>query len=393
MWTIYLKEILELARDRKTLIFTLVIPILVMPLLGGGFGYVSYKMSRNAMEAALPYAVFGAQNAPSLAARFTPQEGYKRVELADVSQVRGAIDDGRIKFALEIPLAQPNVPAHVVLHYNSAASVDAVSRRVQATVEQENAALRRQAATALGMPAQQLAYIDKPIVLERRSIADRREQLGELVGRILPYVLLLICLLAAMYPAIDIGAGEKERGTLEALLLAPVSRSSIVLAKFGVIFTTGLTSALLMVASLGVLARAFGSRLDPGLQQMATAIGPGDLAMLALMLVPTAAMFAAILLSISLYAKSFKEAQGFIQPLMVVFFLPILAAMLPGVTLNWAWALVPLTNVSLAMRELVKGTLDYRMLGLIVLSSTVIAGALLLYCRNWCKREDVLFRN
>jgi hypothetical protein len=59
MWTIYLKEILELLRDRKTLIFTLVIPVLVMPLFGGSFGYASYRMSRNAMEATLPYAVFG----------------------------------------------------------------------------------------------------------------------------------------------------------------------------------------------------------------------------------------------------------------------------------------------------------------------------------------------
>jgi sodium transport system permease protein len=264
---------------------------------------------------------------------------------------------------------------------------------VQATIEQENAALRRQAAVRAGPAAPQLAYLENPIVLERRSIADRREQLGEVVGRILPYILLLVCLLAAMYPAIDIGAGEKERGTLESLLLAPVSRSSIVLAKFGVIFTTGLTSALLMVGSIGVLARAFGDRLDPGLQQMVKAIGAADLVMLALMLVPTAAIFAAILLSISLYAKSFKEAQGFIQPMMILFFLPIMAAMLPGVSLNWAWALVPLTNVSLAMREIVKGTMDYRMFGLIVLSSTVVAGAALLYCRAWSKREDVLFRN
>jgi sodium transport system permease protein len=395
MWTIYLKEILELLRDRKTLIFTLVIPVLVMPLFGGSFGYASYRMSRNAMEATLPYAVFGERNAPSLAARFTEAQGYRRVALADENQIRAAIEDGTIKFALVIPQAPAaaNTSSNVALHYNAAASVDAVSRRVQATIEQENTALRRQAASALGLPAPQLAYLENPIVLERRSIADRREQLGEVVGRILPYILLLVCLLAAMYPAIDIGAGENERGTLESLLLAPVSRSSIVLAKFGVIFTTGLTSALLMVGSIGVLARAFGDRLDPGLQQMVKAIGAADLVMLALMLVPTAAIFAAILLSISLYAKSFKEAQGFIQPMMILFFLPIMAAMLPGVSLNWAWALVPLTNVSLAMREIVKGTMDYRMFGLIVLSSTVVAGAALLYCRAWSKREDVLFRN
>ena len=67
--------------------------------------------------------------------------------------------------------------------------------------------------------------------------------------------------------------------------------------------------------------------------------------------------------------------------------------MLPGVELNWIWAMVPLTNVSLAMKELVKGTMDYRMFGVILASTTVIAGALLMLCRWWFNRESVLFRN
>ena len=115
--------------------------------------------------------------------------------------------------------------------------------------------------------------------------------------------------------------------------------------------------------------------------------------MVALMLVPTAAMFASILLSISVYAKSYKEASGLISPLMIVTILPTLAALLPGVEMNWKWAMVPLTNVSLAMKELVKGTMDYSMLSVIMLSTTVTAGALLMLCRWWFNREEVLFRN
>ena len=78
---------------------------------------------------------------------------------------------------------------------------------------------------------------------------------------------------------------------------------------------------------------------------------------------------------------------------MIVTNLPTLVALLPGVRLNWMWAMVPLTNVSLAMRELVKGTMDYRMLSLIMLSATVTAGLLLALCRWWFHREAVLFRN
>ena len=82
-----------------------------------------------------------------------------------------------------------------------------------------------------------------------------------------------------------------------------------------------------------------------------------------------------------------------ITTLMLFVILPTVAAMLPGVELNWIWAMVPLTNVSLAMKELVKGTMDYRMFGVILASTTVIAGGLLMLCRWWFNRESVLFRN
>jgi sodium transport system permease protein len=122
-------------------------------------------------------------------------------------------------------------------------------------------------------------------------------------------------------------------------------------------------------------------------------IGVLDLLMVALMLIPSAAIFASLLLSISIYARSYKEATGLISPLMMLTILPSLIALLPGVELNWLWAMVPLTNVSLAMKELVKGTMDYRMFYVILLSSTLIAGALLALCRWWFTREQVLFRN
>src|SRR6202007_2920209 len=106
-----------------------------------------------------------------------------------------------------------------------------------------------------------------PITVQDHSTANKREQMGALVGGFLPYILLMVCMMSAMYPAIDTGAGEKERGTLETLLLAPLPRGAIVLAKFLMLFTVGLTSALLMVVSMGGLLFFFGSALDDDLAQ------------------------------------------------------------------------------------------------------------------------------
>ncbi|HWW72323.1 MAG TPA: ABC transporter permease [Duganella sp.] len=398
MWTIYLKELLELARDRKTFFFTVFIPVIAMPLIFAGFGLLSSSMFKQASEAQMTYAMFGKDHSPQLAARFAAEKGLREVALASPGEIKRAIGDERIKFALVIPAGlEGRLARHeqgvIELHYNSASAIDITRRRVTAVLGGHNTALRELALSDLKLNKAQLTFALDPIKLEDHSTADKREQTGAMVGGLVPYILLMVCLISAMYPAIDTGAGEKERGTLETLLLAPVSRTRIVLAKFLMLFTVGLTSALLMIVSLGALLVFGGSLMSGDVAQMARAIGPLDLAMVALMLVPTAAMFAAILLSISVYAKSYKEASGLISPLMMVTILPTLVALLPGVELNWKWAMVPLTNVSLAMKELVKGTMDYSMLSVIMLSTTVTAGALLAVCRWWFNREEVLFRN
>jgi sodium transport system permease protein len=398
MWTVYIKEMLELLRDKKTFIFTVLVPIVAMPLIFGGFGYLTSTMFKKSEHAELTFAVFGKQNAPALAQRFASEKSFREVPLARESDIKAAIDKDQIKFALVIPAGlDADLAAHrqagVVLHYNNAVTVDLTRKRVIAVIDEHNAALREEALSAMKMSKAELRYALNPIRLEEISTAGNRERMGAVVGGFLPYILLMVCLMAAMYPAIDLGAGEKERGTLETLLLAPIPRTQLVLAKFLVLFTVGLTSALLMVASMGALLSAFGNRFEGGLAQMVRAIGATDLFMVALMLVPTAAIFAAILLSISIYAKSYKEAAGMISPLMMLVIVPIVVAMLPGVELNWFWSMIPLTNVSLAMKELVKGTMDYKMFFAILLSTTVIAGALLAWCRWWFTREEVLFRN
>jgi sodium transport system permease protein len=398
MWTVYLKEMLELLRDKKTFIFTILVPIVAMPLIFAGLGYLTSSMFKKSEHAELTYAVFGKDNAPRLSARFAAEKGFREVAIASPEAIKQAIDDDLIKFALVIPPGfDQALAAHrqvaVALHYNNAVAVDLTRKRVNAVIEAHNAALRETALTAMKMSKAELRFALNPIKLQEMSTAGKRERMGAVVGGFLPYILIMVCLMAAMYPAIDLGAGEKERGTLETLLLAPIPRSQIVMGKFLVLFTVGLFSALLMVASLGLLLAVFANRLDGGLALLVRTVGFGDLAMVALMLMPTAAIFAAILLAISIYAKSYKEATGMVSPLMMLVIAPIAVAMLPGVELNWFWSMVPLTNVSLAMKELVKGTMDYRMFAAILLSTSLIAAALLAWCRWWFDREEVLFRN
>ncbi len=398
MWIVYLKELHSLLRDRKTLIFTVLIPIFAMPLMGFGMTQVMSKLSEKARTQQIKYAIFGAGNAPVLAELFAKDDSFREVKLAGPGDIKPAIGDDRIKLALNVPARfegalGANQQAAIELHFNSADAGEITRKRVNAVVEKYNATLRDKALADFKLSAPQLAFVLNPVTIDVHSTADQRERIGALVGGMLPYLLIFVCLMAGMYPAIDIGAGEKEAGTLETLLLAPVSRSQLVMGKFLVLFTVALAASLLMVSSLGLLLRFYSGRLDPALAAVVAAISLGDLAMIALMLVPTAAMFAAILLSMSIYAKSYKEAAGMMQPMMIIAIMPMMVAMIPGVELSWLWSAVPLTNIALAMKEIVKGTMDYSKFVMILASSTLLAGVLLAFCRRWFSREEVLFRD
>ena len=398
--TIYLKEMKEVLRDRRTLVFMLIMPTVLMPLLMYLIIGFIVKADRKARTEELPYALFGAENLPELAREFTDETGFEKVTVASRDEITSAIEQNKIKFALVIPekareRLEKGGQVTVQLFYNNASMASMVRNRAGNIIRKVNDKFRSDRLASLGLetPEQQENLIT-PITIEEKGTAKTREKLGESLGGMLPYLFIIFCLLGSMYPAIDLGAGEKERGTLETLLLAPIKRSQIVLGKFFVVFTTGVTAALLSITSIGIMLTIIVKDI-PGeleLHRVFASISVIDLVLIAAMLIPTAAIFASVLLSISIYAKSFKEASSYCGPLNFLAIVPAVIAMLPVVKLDWYWAMVPITNISLAIKELIKGTMDYRMLIAILGSSVIIAGALLIFCTKWFQRESVIFR-
>jgi sodium transport system permease protein len=391
---VFRKEMLEVLRDRKTLVFMIVLPLALMPLIMRLFTGYMIEAEKKAATETISYAVFGAEHLPGLEDALADTPGFQIVELGSPEELASALEDERVELGVVVPEPEdPEAQLEVELHFDNAKLTSKVKSRAKAPLDVVADARRRarlEAAGIEGFDAQ--AAVLEPIVIVERGTATARERLGEAFGGILPYMLIPFCFLGALYPAIDLGAGEKERGTLETLLLAPVPRSRIVLGKFLVVFITGVVAALLTVLGLGGWLAIEGPSLGGDLGEVLGTIGALDLFLVAAMLLPTTAMFAALLLCISIYAKSFKEAQSYAAPLNLLVILPAVFAMLPGVELDWKWAMVPVTNVALAIKELVKGTIDYTMLLAILGSTTVVAGALLWATTKWFQRESVLFR-
>jgi len=398
--TIYLKEMKEVLRDRKSLVFMLVMPTLIVPLLMNILLGFIIRTEKKAETEVLTFALFGAEYFPELANELANDREFKQVDIPSPDGIEQAIKRNQIKFGLiftESARRQLEMGRQIAvqLYYDNASATSKVKNRVNQVVQRVAKKIRSSRMEGLGLStAQEQQSLIEPVIIEDHGTANLREILGERMGGMLPYLFIIFCFMGAMYPAIDLGAGEKERGTLETLLLAPIHRRQIVFGKFLVIFTTAVTSALLSLTSIGFMLAVKVKQIPEAmeLREVILSISPIHLALIAAMLIPTAAIFAALLLSISIYAKSFKEASSYCGFLNFLVIIPAFIAMLPIVKLDWYWAMVPITNISLATKEIIKGTMQYQMLIAIFFSTIVIAGAMLFFCTKWFEREAVLFR-
>ena len=226
---------------------------------------------------------------------------------------------------------------------------------------------------------------------------------GNIIGGFIPYIIIILCFTGAMYPAIDLTAGEKERGTMETLLCSPVHRVNIALGKFLMVVTGSLATILLSLTSMGLTvmvggskgmaaagaAGAAGAKAAPTFIPLIDPVGVlGVFAMIA----PVAVLFAAVLLAISLFAKSYKEAQSYVGPLIIVVIMPAVIGMLPGIELSAKTALVPILNLSLVCKEMLSGVWNWHYIAIIFGSTCVYAGASLAVTVRLFNREDVIFR-
>lgn len=397
MWLVFLKELKELIRDRKTLFFMIALPIAIFPAIFGGIAYFAGKAIEDAETKVLQYALVGAKYAPEIVSKLEQMEDFSRVDVVIDDNHQELIASGEVDFILELPENYSDrvleTGQSTIKLYLNDAGLNKVFSRVDGIVKEQMTAQRDIAFETLSLSKQQQDALLNPIILEKVNTANERENWGERIGGMVPYLIFILCLQGAMFPATDLGAGEKERGTLETLLISPIERYKLVLGKFFTVAFAGITTALITVSSMAI----WGTVLSQGMaiEFVATfmaSIGFIDFILMFLMLVPVVAIFASILLSLSIYAKSFKEAQSYMGTLVILVIIPIIFAMLPGVELTGGWAWVPLTNVALAIKELIKGTMDYYQLFAIFGSTVVIAGALIAFCVYWFNKEKVLFR-
>jgi sodium transport system permease protein len=391
--TIFRKEFTDTIRDRRTLFMMIVFPLLLVPALMIVVTNMQMSSMKKAEEKILRVALVSRANAPGLVSALTDRRDLRILEGIPADSMETMIARDSIDAAVVIAGDFDRTVAlmksgTIKLFYKSSDDFDVVKRRLSDVIATYEKQIVAERFAALKIDA----GIVNPVTVERHDVASMKERIGKTVGGMLPYMFVIFCFMGAMYPAIDLAAGEKERGTMETLLTAPVSRFQILLGKFAVVVLTGLLSATVSILGIYLAVRQV-SKVPPEVLNAVMSILDAQTVLLVLsLLLPLTVFFAAFLLSMSIFAKSYKEAQSMISPLMIIVILPVLIGLFPGVALDTVTAVIPVLNVSLATKEIIAGTIKTGLLLEVYASLLVLAAASLYGCSRWFQREETIFR-
>lgn len=391
-------ELRALLRDRRTIFFSIVLPLLVMPLMLLATSRLKRAEVDRAKNKTYVYAVAGARAGSARAylmdaARAKPAGddrgargaadalSMSEVEAADPARSLAA---GDLDFYVEELTTEEVKAAHygeppradadaapepagvpiIVIHYRadrspSRAAHEKLLRRFQDLRRERRDALLE----ARGFPGASAAVLR----VEAVDLATEDQRKGSRTGRFLTAFVLLFMLVGGATVASDSIAGEKERGTLETLLSTAASRSSIIAAKLLLIGTVTLTTTTVQLANFYVCA-ALGLVDKTG--DLGAFVSPANALVLFALYLPVSLLVASALLLTSGVANSYKEAQLYFTPLTLLGPLLALAPVLPGIELRSAIVLVPLANISVAAREVLLGRPDWPMVALAWLVTT-----------------------
>jgi sodium transport system permease protein len=410
-------ELRMLLRDRRTVILALAIPLLLMPVLLYSTKAMSDSREKRLQETVYTYAVTGTEAAKVQALignalkSMTPEPQSKndekdplsgfKVKEVQVKDPAASLEKQEIHFYLKAlnsreadalpksseernstgtadkdsktpksilaePERLPGVPLILVFFHGDRDASQQGALKMRSLLERERSKGRDALLRKHGFTADP----GKVIPVEDQSLATNSQVMGSFIGRFLTLFLVMLMLTGGSVASMDIIAGEKERGSLETILTTAVKRTEVVAAKQLTILAVALTITIIQIAELLIFVTYKAISLPAN---FVIKVSPLAAVTILILFIPVAAFISAVLLMLSAYAKSYKEAQLYFFPVYLVSWVPSLAAVLPGISLRSAIAMVPLANVSVAVREIMVGKFDWPMIAIVFAAMTAAA--------------------
>ncbi len=428
LWIILRKELVEALRDRKTIFRMVVLPVLIYPLLVIGLtkfqGADSEAREARSSKIALwgeptpallealgaagkmgvePWAgappevkadlEAGKLTAPLEEHDETDGEGRRKHREED--KIEPPVD--AVKEAARLAIESRSADAVLVLWPGFAKSVERDDRGTASiyfdSVRADSAKARERLGDALSAHRRKLVEkrlsahalpdgFATAISVKSKNVAPPRREVGQILGGVMPFLLVGMSLLGALYPAIDLTAGEKERGTMQTLLCAPIRPLEIILGKFMAVWISSLLMALANLVSLSAtLARVIPGELH---------VPPSVYVLTLVMLAPVTFLVSAVFLSLAVFAKDFKDAQNLLTPVFLPIYMVTGVSMVPSIELDAWTSLVPVVNIALLIKAAFLGDMRIDLAFLAIGSAALYAALALVGAARVFEREQIL---
>jgi sodium transport system permease protein len=387
IWAVFRKEFRENLRDRRTLLSALVFGPVISPILVAGLVQFSISQSETQSDENIVVAVTHSENAPNLLDYLSARGvDIVRVDL-DEAGARRAVATQTHKIVLEIPAdfgarLQEGQPAPVILYSDSSRAFERRGvGRVRALVANYGIEIAQLRFLARGIDPISVL----PISVQEIDVSTPTGR-SVLVLNMMTYLVLLSMLFGGLYLAIDATAGERERGSLEVLLTSPVPREHLIYGKI-------IAAAAYMLISLVLTVTMFAVAMSfVGLEQLGITanLGPAAAAQMVACCAPLILFGSAYLTIISAFAKTYREAQTYLQLVITVPTMPLIFAGLLGLQPKLGLMFVPFLSQHLLMTTVVRAEEIVPMHMLVSVGSTLVLGAILTYIAGRLYRREAL---
>jgi sodium transport system permease protein len=401
VWIIFRKEFLDIIRDRRTLISMVLLPIAIIPLLMLGVGSMMSSQIEKLEKRNSPVILLNSRWAPELLEVLQDTPGLQIIHsIQDTSTAFAMLQDRTVMAVIRVPdgfegrltaereLAD-SLQVRIEYDMSNQESQMALSKVKDALNAYRQQVVQRQLTRMNLSP-----YLIEPFSIQTENRASEAQMTGAALGMFLPYLVIILAMTGCTYPAIDLTAGEKERGTMETLLVSPASRLDLVLGKFLTTMLAGFITAVLTIFSMTITLVSGASMFSDEMQGagFSLSLNPIAFLMVFLLFVPLVALFASLLIAIAINARSYKEAQSYVYPLLILVIVPALTSMMPGVEAQTRMALIPVVNVSLILRDTLMGIYNPALIALTFLTSIAYAGIGIFISFRVFQKETVLLR-
>ena len=392
--TLYKKEIMDVLRDKKTILTMVVLPVILYPLLFLIIMQVVSMISQSQQERTYYVAYSNVADDDRMALNDwikgkNDKLEYK-IEEVESDDPDKDMDDENIDAYITTSIAGEQVTYEI--HYLSAVTnSNTVEGMLKEEIESYAKHIAEQNAKASGLDVQAVLY---PVVSKLKDQSSSESSIGSILGGIIPFLMITAILMGSMYPAIDATAGEKERGTLETLLTLPVGNMELIMSKFLSVATISVVSVFINTLSMGGVAVymfATIKSLTEGAEEFNLSTFIPAILISIVCVIAFALFMSAVVMCVCAFAKSFKEANNYVTPVTLVVMLTGYIGFIPNIELTSKTALIPVANICLLMKALLVFKYDFSLIMIVLFSNIIYAFIAVWFLSRIYNSESILF--